>query len=149
MNYKIIDYNYGLEKEEEIIEQLNIFFNKKFKKGKKYKRYDFKKDNIYIELKSRRIKINKYKTTFICKSKLLEAEKKYKKGKTFYYVFNFIDGIYYINYNKNREYLISRPFKKIKIYRGDIVENIEIDINKLLKLNNLNIININEKSKYF
>jgi hypothetical protein len=58
---------------------------------------DFKYNNKYFEIKSRRFNHNKYKTTMIGKNKIDFANK--YPDNTFYFVFVFEDGIYYYKYN--------------------------------------------------
>jgi hypothetical protein len=122
------DLIFGLEEENNIKNILENHFNIKLKQPKnKFKSYDLKGKNIRIEIKTRRIKSTDYNTTLLCKSKLDYYLKKSKK-KIYIIVFNYIDKIYFIEFNDE---LYNLPLKKYKISRGDIVNNIEIDINKL------------------
>ena len=92
------DVNYGLLKEEEIKETIKEFFNlDDLIKLSKFHTMDFKSNNKYFEIKSRRFNHNKYDTTMIGKNKIDYALK--NPDETFYFVFVFEDGIYYYKYN--------------------------------------------------
>lgn len=54
---------------------------------------------IYVELKTRRFKYDKYPTTLVPLSKIRTAEK--NPQRQYYFAFAFEDGIYYIKYNKD------------------------------------------------
>jgi len=118
-NYYIMkknDLNFGLEQEMKIKETIENFFNIKIKKSKnKFCKYDFKGKGVRIELKSRRINSDAYPTTLLCKTKIDYYNKIKDKKK-------FIDD------------LLNLPLKKTYVKRGEIVENIEIDINLLKDL---------------
>jgi hypothetical protein len=122
------DLNYGLKQEEEIKKHIENFFNVKLKKPKnKYSRYDYKCNGIRFEIKSRKINSDKYNTTFLCKTKL-DYYNKIKDKKRFIIIFNYLDKIKYIEFNDE---LNNLPLKKVRIYRGEIVDNIEIPIQEL------------------
>jgi hypothetical protein len=131
------DLKFGLGKELDIKEALETFFKCKLEKTSKFNKMDFKNllKKIYIEIKSRRFKKNKYKTTFLNLSKieysneLLETDKETK----IYFIFNFTDGIFYIQYD---EYLFS-TFSKQNTYllkRNAMVFNYLIPVDKLIKI---------------
>ena len=71
MNYEI-DVDYGAKCEKIVIIKLQNHFNNKLTKLDYYDNFDFidEKQDIYIELKSRRCKIDTYKTTMIGMNKL-------------------------------------------------------------------------------
>jgi len=91
------DINFGDKKENEILEILRLNFDNTLKKTSNFFIFDFKSDNIYIELKSRRISKNKFNDTMIGKNKLDYAK---ESDKIIYFVFYFTDGLYYWKYNK-------------------------------------------------
>jgi hypothetical protein len=124
------DYDYGINKEDEIKDILERYFNMKLKKSKQFKSYDYKGKGVRIEIKSRRINSTLYSTSLLCKSKL-NYYNKIKKKKDYYIVFNFLDDIKIIKFNDE---LLNLPLKKIKISRGDIVENIEIKNDMLISI---------------
>jgi hypothetical protein len=133
-NYYIMkkkDLDFGLEQEMKIKETIENFFNIKIKKSKnKFCKYDFKGKGIRIELKSRRINSDAYPTTLLCKTKI-DYYNKIKDKKKFILIFNYLDKIKYIQFNDD---LLNLPLKKTYVKRGEIVENIEIDINLLKDL---------------
>ena len=57
---------------------------------------DFYNEDIYIELKSRRNTYNKFNTTIIASNKIDYVKTLNKKV---IFVFNFIDGLFYIEYS--------------------------------------------------
>lgn len=129
------DYNYGVEKEQEVKPLLEKYFNTTLCKTENNMCcYDFENEdkNLLIELKSRRVKYNQYPTTLLCKSKL-DFAKQLNDDIDLYFVFHFTDdGLYYIKYTKD---LLDYPIKRIRIYRGDFVSNIEINTKDLVKIN--------------
>ncbi len=87
------DYEFGKLKEKELKDKLEKYFNDNLIESKRYDKYDFKGDDYYYELKSRNCNYNKYPTTLIPVSKLFSDNQRF--------IFNFVDGIYYIEYNSN------------------------------------------------
>jgi hypothetical protein len=132
------DIVYGLNEENNIKNILENHFNIKLKKPKdKFKSYDLKGKNIRIEIKSRKIKSTQYPTTFLCNSKLKYYNKKIKRfNKKYIIVFNYLDEIKIIEFNDD---LYNLPLKKIRISRGDLVENIEIPVKSLTTIYTRNI----------
>jgi len=96
MSKKYSDLVFGKLKEVEIKEILEGFFNTKLNTSSKYNLIDFYNDDIYIELKSRRNTYQKYNTTIIGSNKIDYVKTLNKKS---LFVFNFIDGLYYIEYS--------------------------------------------------
>lgn len=99
--YNLIDINYGLTKEQEIINLLIKFFKRNiYKINDEYFEYDFKdNENNYYELKSRRNVYNKYPSTIIGFNKIEYALKNTENN--YYFIFHFLDGTYYYKYNEN------------------------------------------------
>ena len=91
MSKKYSDLVFGKLKETEIKEILEGFFNTKLNTTSKYNLIDFYNDDIYIELKSRRNTYNKFNTTIIGSNKI-----DYVKTLKCYFVFNYLDGLYFI-----------------------------------------------------
>jgi hypothetical protein len=92
------DLEYGLQKENEVMNVLSKAFDVELIKTSKYASIDFKSDSVDIELKSRTNAHDTYMTTMIPKSKI-DYIKKYGGDKRFIFAFNFTDGLYYIEYN--------------------------------------------------
>lgn len=133
------DVNYGLLKEEEIKIILENYFKnlstncEKFKKLSIFHPMDFSFGNYYFEIKSRRCKYNKYKTTMIGFNKIQYANKVYNNKYTIF-IFVFEDGIFYYKYNKDDNFETSiggrtdRGIDEIKLYYY-------IPIEKLIQIN--------------
>ena len=116
------DLEFGFNEEEKLFK----FFNEKIGKCKKTPEYfifDYEGDNFFIELKSRRIKSNKYNTTFMNLNKLIEAERNDKKV---IFVFNYLDKILYWEFQKNQFYLgkMKRYDRgKLEIFNGGYINH--------------------------
>ncbi len=104
------DINYGLTKEKEIEKTIKHYFKMDwFEKLSMFHPMDYEGKSLgfgrfkyYFEIKSRRFKHDKYKTTMIGKNKIDYANKyPYDNYYFFYYYFVFVfeDGIYYYEYN--------------------------------------------------
>ena len=96
MSKKILDLQFGKNKELEIKEMLECYFSTTLQISSKYGLMDFFNDDIYIELKSRRNTYNKYNTTIIGSNKIDYVKTLNKKS---YFVFYFIDGLFLIEYS--------------------------------------------------
>ena len=96
MSKKYSDLVFGKLKENEIKEILEQYFNTTLQTTSKYNLIDFQNEDLYIELKSRRNTYSKFDTTIIGKNKIDYAKSLNKKV---IFVFNFIDGLYYIEYS--------------------------------------------------
>jgi len=124
------DYKTGKSKENEIKNKLESVFGQ-LKKTINICKYDYYNDDYIIEVKSRLFNKDKYPTTMIACDKILETEKNQ------IFVFNFLDGLYYIKYcpslfeefEKNlfqrRQRIDHKDIKKLYCY---------IPINKLIKI---------------
>jgi hypothetical protein len=94
------DYQYGRQKECEILNKMNEYFHDNITQTEaRYDAKDYVGDKYRYEVKSRRINYNQYPTTIIPTDKVMD---------NIYFLFNFIDGLYYIRYNKE-------VFSKFKI----------------------------------
>jgi hypothetical protein len=89
------DYNFGIQKEKDIYDIINNKFNDNIKQNKnKFAKFDFEGDKYLYELKSRKCNYSTYPTTLIPFSKCQSDNKK------IIFLFNFVDGLYYIRYRK-------------------------------------------------
>lgn len=126
-------YQFGIDNEDKLIILFNDFFNCKFCKGDKYSTYDFYSDEKILELKSRRCNKDKYDTTFINYNKIKNIGKYKELNKVIYFIFNYIDGIYYIKYDP----VLFKDFKIVDTYTTNcnfskgMRKNIEIPITHL------------------
>lgn len=122
------DYKFGEMQEEAIKPKLEAKFGELVQTDR-WAKYDFINDRYNIEVKSRKCKYNAYQTTLLTCNKIVK-----ESGKKLYFIFNFIDGIYYIRYKKSLfETFEKKLFSRInKEY--DMKEYIYIPINFLKKL---------------
>ena len=92
------DVTYGLEKEQEVKSLLENKFDTKLEKLSVFDPMDFK-DNKgnFFEIKSRRCNHDKYPTTMIGINKINEA--KDHPDNNYFFVFVFLDGVYYYQYD--------------------------------------------------
>lgn len=133
----IIDYEnlkFGNEKELEIKETLErIFGNLKHNINDRFSKFDFENNQIVIEYKFRNCYHNQYDGIFMTKTKLNHALKSKKKV---YWVFQYEDGLFYINFNEHKNLILSLKYKKLILKNGDIRYNINIPTELLCPLNN-------------
>ncbi len=135
------DKFYGLNNEIKYLNILSNYFNTTFKKyDSDYSLLDFYSDDKkYLEMKSRRIKHNQYPTAIFNVHKIEEFNNIINKNNDskLYIVFIYLDGVYYIEYNKE----IFNKFEMKKFKRNDrigIVDNLNfcyfIPTNLLIKI---------------
>ena len=93
------DYKFGLNSEMEVLGTLNKVFDTDLCKTSMYSKMDFTSDWIDVELKSRNVARDTYKTTIIPKSKI-DYIKKVSATKKYVFAFRFTDGLYYIEYDE-------------------------------------------------
>ena len=94
---KINDLSFGLKKEISEIERIRNRFSNTLKPTNNFFVFDYVSNECYVELKSRRNKLNTYPDTMVGVNKLDYAE---TADRPVYFVFSFIDGLYYWKYNK-------------------------------------------------
>lgn len=112
------DIAFGLSSEAQIILKLREFFKEDIiKSTSDFCIYDAKcKDtNTFYEIKTRRCKLNEYKTTIIPITKI----DIYDGKNTLYFVFSFTDGIFYIKYEKMLFETFERDF--FTYYRNGVI----------------------------
>jgi hypothetical protein len=132
------DLQMGELNENKNIDDLSSFFKTIFIKDKnKYAIIDWsnQSNTIYLELKSRRLNHNDYPTTIIGINKINYCK---DPTKTYYFAFSFLDGLYFIKYDKDLFKTFQIKKQQIK-YRSDvghieIKENIHIPIKLLTKI---------------
>jgi hypothetical protein len=137
MSYAV-DLSFGMNSQKEVITELDSYFDTSFTELSRFSLFDFvgKNNTIYVELKSRRITHNQYPTSLIGKNKIEFCNDPLKK---YYFVFSYIDGMYYIEYDKK----VFSKFECSKYKRGERVgiydgekETIFIPTNLLKPLKN-------------
>ena len=91
------EFNFGTPKEAEILSILEEYFGETFLEPEnQFSAFDLYNDTTQIEIKSRRNNYRAYPTTLIGTNKAIKTDKKQL------FVFNFLDGIYYIQYDEER-----------------------------------------------
>ena len=94
---KLNDLDFGMKKEISEIGKIRNRFSNSLKPTNNFFVFDYVSTDCYVELKSRRNKLNTYPDTMVGKNKLNYAE---TADRPVYFVFSFIDGLYYWKYNK-------------------------------------------------
>jgi hypothetical protein len=134
LRYNESEYQYGLRMEKIHHPIFNDIFKKEFDETDKWCEYDFVKDNIYIELKSRKCKKDTFPTTIIGMSKIKKYEeilKKKPESKIYIFV-NFLGDLYYWLYKENN-YTITNIQRKDRKYLPG-VPHLNIPIEDLTKI---------------
>ena len=128
---KSYDYNYGITKELQLLPTIKQFLNDNtIYKLENSNEFDFKGDNKYIELKSRRNNYLKYPTTMIGYNKIKKAS---TLDEYVYFFFSFEDGLYYWLYDKDYELEIKRE-GRFDRGRPEINDYCYIPIEMLIKI---------------
>lgn len=87
------DFKKGKEAERVVLPIIQKFFNRDIKQSVgKYCKYDFEDNEFKYELKSRNNTKDKFDTTLIGADKIVDSK--------IIFLFNFLDGLYYIEYNE-------------------------------------------------
>jgi len=90
----VADYVFGKTEEERVLMKMCRFFNEEIKPTSKYCKWDFESDATIYELKSRKVNSKTYDEVLINYSKIQPIHKPQ------YFLFNFIDGLFYIKYDE-------------------------------------------------
>ena len=92
---KINDLAFGFLAEDKYLPIIkNYFNNDNIKKTPQNNLFDYECDGIKIELKSRRIKHNKYDTLIFGKNKYDKGLEYINDNEKVYFIFNCLDGLY-------------------------------------------------------
>ncbi len=103
------DYEWGVEQETKVFPVVQNYFGGSVTRSRnKKERFDCSDTNSIYEIKSRKCNSSHYPTTVITTDKAVEI------GKNIYFIFNFYDKVYYIQYNAERfrNYQIKWIFNK-------------------------------------
>ena len=88
------DYSFGIQQEDKILPLVSKYFNDNIiKSPSKTSIYDYIGTNYFYEVKSRNNKYDAFPTTLIGANKVFTDKQ--------IFIFNFLDGIYYILYDEN------------------------------------------------
>jgi hypothetical protein len=107
----VLDRRFGAEGEKIVLELIQKHISPTIEAApNKFSPYDFvdKKEGIYYELKSRRCMSSEYDTTLLPANKILKPFCKQK------FLFNFTDGLFYIDYEEEA----FRLYKTAPFMRG-------------------------------
>ena len=98
------DLHFGLAQEDKVLSILQNKINTNITKTSQFHAFDYFYDNVYYELKTRRIKHDTYTDTMVGYNKLKFAKEnpQYK----YVFVFNFTDGLYTHNWVEDKLYNI-------------------------------------------
>lgn len=119
------DYTFGTEQENLVLPKLREFFGREIKKSQnQYDKSDFFDDEYYYEMKSRTNAYSKYPTTMITEDKIREDKK-------LILLFNFTDGLYYIEYDKEKFDGYERRMFSRAGFKWNEKSHLYIDINDL------------------
>lgn len=124
------EYEWGIKKELECLPFISEVLDDVIHNKETYNDFDYYTDTYDIELKSRRNKKDTYSTTITTK---IKRDKAIKSKKKVLWIFNFTDGLYYLNYEDHKDTLNNLPVEKF-FTRNGIRYNIEIPVSILSPL---------------
>lgn len=124
------EYDWGIKKELECLPFISEVLDDVIHNKETYNDFDYYTDTYDIELKSRRNKKDTYSTTITTK---IKRDKAIKSKKKVLWIFNFTDGLYYLNYEDHKDTLNNLPVEKF-FTRNGIRYNIEIPVSILSPL---------------
>lgn len=88
------DYYFGIQQEIVLLPRLNEFFKDDIKPTTdKFHKYDYEGNKYVYELKSRNCTMEQYPTTILPADKIIKTKKQI-------FLFNFTNGLYYIEYDE-------------------------------------------------
>ena len=98
------DLIFGMKMEDKVLTLLKEKIDKNITKTPAFHSFDYfdSSNNIYYELKSRRVNHNTYNDT-MCGANKLKFAKEHPENK-YSFLFNFTDGLYYHNWNQDKKY---------------------------------------------
>lgn len=109
------DYEYGINKQKENLEKLREYFKDDIEPIEDiYSKSDFKGNNHYYEMKSRKITHDKYPTFMLSSDKIRE---------NLIVVYCYLDGLFYIEYDEE----LFKEFYKEKFKRNDRIDKIDYE----------------------
>lgn len=128
------DLRFGLNEEVVYKPHLEKWIGGSLKKLDCMNLFDFEvcDQKILLELKSRRITHNKYPTTLIGENKVNYAVEKLKEGYEVYFIYNFLDGLYFVKFHNNMVNYPKRYLQRSDRSWGHHI--IEISVNELTRI---------------
>jgi hypothetical protein len=135
---KASDLSFGIISEKKNAQILSEFFETELiKDPKTFSTIDYsnKSKSIYVELKTRRINHNQYPTAIIGLNKVQFCKDDTKK---YFFVYSYLDGIFYIKYDKDlfKDFSIQPMHVQYRsdVGRHEISDVVHIPVEKLIKL---------------
>ena len=114
VKYNPVWEKFGTQQEIKLLPIISKYFNEEIKHHtNKFDKFDYQSLTTNYELKSRTNTYKKYPTTYLPKTKLYLLDNK----KTIF-IFNFLDGIYYIDYGENKDLIDNCYENTITLTRG-------------------------------
>lgn len=126
------DYQYGIQQQSALLPKLEEFFKDDLKEAKsKFAKYDYEGKTTSYELKSRNNAKDTYPTTCLPFDKICQSHTKKQV-----YLFNFTDGLYYIEYEKSLfDTFEKKPFRRYRMGVNDVEKPyIYIPVSSLKKI---------------
>jgi hypothetical protein len=101
------DLELGLSAEKQLLKTIRSNFGEDLEPTGQYDRFDYENDTTLVELKTRRCLSTTYPDTMIpySKVKFLREKAIHKKA---IFVFNFQDGVYYHEFNRDNNYKVKQ-----------------------------------------
>ena len=133
------NHEWGVKKEIECLPIISSILDEEITHDtNKYNEFDYFSKTYNIEIKSRKVCYNKYETTFTTPIKRTKANKSLKKV---LWIFNFTDGLYYLNFNEHKQTINKLFYTRYKTSVG-FRNNLDIPINILKPFNKDNFIHL-------
>lgn len=108
------DYEYGIQKQNENLEKIKEFFKDNIEPvDNKFSKSDFKGNNHYYEMKSRKIKHNTYPTAMFSSDKIRE---------NLIMIYCYLDGLFYIEYDEE----LFKTFYREPFKRNDRIDKVDL-----------------------
>ena len=108
------DLDFGISNEQVRLADIERITGHKMTRIGGYSIFDYANDNntVFAELKTRRIKHNDYETAIVGLNKIRAAC--LDSTKTYYFCFNYTDGLYYIKYDRAMfdKFIINKKFMR-------------------------------------
>jgi len=105
--YMEADLTLGLSAEDSLLETIRRHFGDDLEKTGMYDRFDYESDTTLVELKTRRCLSTTYPDTMIPYSKVFHL-RTIAKDKRAIFVFNFQDGVFYHEFNRENNYKVKQ-----------------------------------------
>ena len=128
------DYNLGNLNEIKLLKTFQTFFNdSEIETLDTFNAFDYKGNKKVIELKTRTCEHTTYNTTMIGANKIEQARVYNKMNFDVYFIFNFIDGIYYWKFTPENK-LVKQKGGRVDRGKNEIKDYYYIPITNLSKL---------------